>query len=114
MKIRLKYNILYIFIFILAHYSCTKNNSTIETKNDWRNHEDKLKAIDKKLQELSTEIKSIMGNGACKNDSQCKVLGLGAKSCGGYSNFIIFSILDAPEAKITTLVDEFNSEETVS
>lgn len=85
-----------------------KNKHGFDNDSDWNRHDSKLKKIEQRKKTLSQQIKSSMGKGVCREDSHCHVVGLGAKVCEGYSNFLVYSSLDTSEPDLLNLVESFN------
>jgi hypothetical protein len=86
----------------------SKKNPGFDDKSKWEGHNDKLIVLEQKMKSLSTEIKANMGNGKCEYDYECRVAGLGVKTCGGYKNFIVYSIKDTEESELLSLIGQFN------
>jgi hypothetical protein len=74
----------------------------------WGEHRARLDELDSKMKALLAKLKDSHGEGRCDMSSQCKVVGLGAKTCGGYANFLIYSTRDADEPTLLDLVSQFN------
>ncbi len=94
-------------IFILINKK-SKNNPGFDDKTKWTDHSQKLKNLEKKMQDLSSEIKNEMGKGLCKYDDDCYVVGLGVETCDGYNNFLVYSTRDTNEPELLHLVNQFN------
>jgi len=75
----------------------------------WRIREKSLGTLDTQLQGLAKQIQSTQGEGICKNDSQCRVVGLGAKVCNLYKDFLVYSIQDVHEERLLHFISEFNN-----
>lgn len=45
---------------------------------------------------------------SCDDDAQCKSVGIGEKSCGGPSEYKIYSTKTAPDEMVTSLVTNYN------
>lgn len=76
---------------------------------NWKAHDSELTKLEEKLQTLADEIRSEHGSGACGSSDECRVLGLGAKVCGGYNDFLIYSVTDVEEQTLLATVREFNN-----
>lgn len=81
-----------------------------ETARQWNQQQQRLKDLDQQMSVLSKEIKKLAGKSKCESDYHCKVVGLGAKICDGYANFLIYSTFDVGvyESELLHLVEEFN------
>ncbi len=60
-----------------------------------------------KLAQLKADIETFAKNKACSNGNNCRVLGIGAKPCGGPSGFIIYSLTNTDEKQLITKVNEY-------
>jgi hypothetical protein len=114
-KMKNKKNVLiFVLVLLLASiviFFITKTsneNPGFDDKSKWENHEDKLKSLEQKMQEMSAEVKKRMGKGQCKYDDDCHVVGLGLKTCDGYKNFLIYSSKDTNEPELLYFVEQFN------
>ncbi len=85
-----------------------KDNQSNGVEAKWKDRSLQLKSLNQSMQELSAQIKESSGKGKCTDDSHCKVTGLGAKACGKYSNFLVYSTMDTSEGNIIQLVGQFN------
>ena len=74
----------------------------------WGEHKQKLEFLDDRMKKLLKAMQGPHGLGKCRNDDECKVVGLGPKTCEGYNNFLIYSTHDADEPTLLELVREFN------
>lgn len=52
-------------------------------------------------------IQKMIGT-ACDSDTQCKVIGVGDRPCGGYAQFLVYSTSNTDEAKLKSQVAVFN------
>ena len=53
------------------------------------------------------DIQKMIGT-ACDSDTQCKVIGVGDRPCGGYAQFLVYSTTDTDEKKLKSMVAVFN------
>jgi hypothetical protein len=51
-------------------------------------------------------IMQAIGDAACDSDSQCRVIGIGARACGGPQAYAAWSTAATDEADLRRLVDE--------
>jgi hypothetical protein len=71
-----------------------------------------LKAADvtgfKPLEELAQEIKKEIGIPKASKASQCKVIALGSKPCGGPWSYEVYSTETTNESRLSRLVNQYN------
>lgn len=96
------------FVVFYSISKKSKNNPGFDDKSAWSGHNDKLKIYEENMKDFSTKIKSSFGNGVCDYDYECRVAGLGIQTCGGYSNFIVYSVKDTDESQLLGFVSDFN------
>ena len=61
-----------------------------------------------RLQELSTMIVKEIGTPTADEPSQCKLIAVGSKPCGGPAGYLVYSTTKSNEAKLKQMVAEFN------
>ena len=88
--------------------SCTRDSETKREAKNWQSHNAKLNSIETELKDLASKIKNAHGSGKCKMDSDCKIIGLGHQSCGGFRDWLLYSTLDTEETEVIGLVKNFN------
>ena len=106
----------FIFVFVILFASlviflitkASNKNPGFDDKAKWENHEEKLKSLEQKMQNLSAEIKQRMGKGQCKYDDDCHVVGSGLKTCDGYKKFLVYSSKDTNEPEMLYFIEQFN------
>jgi hypothetical protein len=64
---------------------------------------------EQKLSQLKTEIETFAKNKACSGGDNCRVVGIGAKPCGGPTEYLIYSLTNTDEKQLTAKVNEYNS-----
>ncbi|MEO5970705.1 MAG: hypothetical protein ABIQ95_12320 [Bdellovibrionia bacterium] len=74
----------------------------------WQKYSADINDVKSRLKTLGKEIKIARGKSVCKRDLECQVLGLGAKQCGKFKDFLVYSTVDSNEPKLLELVKEFN------
>ncbi len=57
---------------------------------------------------LRDEITAAIGEARCRNLVNCRIVGLGARPCGGPDEFVAYSIWDTDRQHIANLVFEYN------
>lgn len=75
----------------------------------WEEHDQKLVQLEKELSIYAMQIQESAGQGMCRDSYQCKIVGLGAKTCDHYTSYLLYSVADVYEAHILDLVGKFNS-----
>jgi hypothetical protein len=87
--------------------SCQKQPGTPEGE-DWEGRDRRLKELDTGMATLAKKIKAGVGRPECQESADCRLVGLGAKICDGYRDFLIYSTRTTEETKVLPLVKEFN------
>lgn len=59
-----------------------------------------------KLAEMHDEIVDLIGTPTCTDGSQCRVIGVGSKPCGGPWGYLIYSTANVDTVVLQALVDE--------
>jgi len=57
---------------------------------------------------LRNEITAAIGEARCRNLVNCRVVGLGARPCGGPEEYVAYSIWSTDREQISILVSEYN------
>ena len=60
------------------------------------------------LVRLRAEIMEMVGDASCRNVVNCRVVGLGARPCGGPDEYIAYSIWRTMSDEFRNLVSEYN------
>ncbi len=61
-------------------------------------------------EQLRSNIESLIGqNLQCAADSDCKLVGLGARPCGGPDEYRVYSVANGVESKLLSLVSKYNA-----
>lgn len=74
----------------------------------WEKRKARLESLDTRLRALADQIQAVQGESRCERDDQCRIRGIGAKVCGLYKDFIVYSLKDANEPKLLSLLSDFN------
>ena len=90
----LKFLILGFVLFI----SCSKDDISDNTLTI---------ADDQKLEQMGKEIQEFAKNKACSNGDGCRTMPMGAKACGGPTNYIIYSLSKTDEKQLTEKVKQY-------
>ncbi|WNO60228.1 hypothetical protein [Rheinheimera sp. MMS21-TC3] len=61
------------------------------------------------LTELRQEVLALIGDARADNVQQCRVIGFGAKPCGGPAGYIAASVKDIDEATLMAKVEAYNA-----
>ncbi len=81
---------LLVFLFPILFLNCSPTESTLE---------DDRKTLNKQL----SEIKALIAEGACDENTSCYAIGVGSKACGGPKTYLVYSSsidVDALESKV--------------
>lgn len=60
------------------------------------------------LVRLRSEIMKLIGDANCRNVVNCRVVGLGAKPCGGPAEYVAYSIWRTMSDEFGNMVSEYN------
>ena len=75
---------------------------------EWKSHQTEMGLVSKRIDELTPMIREAQGEARCSQDTDCKVIGLGAQVCDEYRDSLIYSTHDAQEQRLLSLTREFN------
>ena len=56
------------------------------------------------------QIRALIGNASCSDASQCRVLPIGARPCGGPEGYLAYSTSSAPEDQLLALAERHKQE----
>jgi hypothetical protein len=84
-----------------------REGSIFESNEKWNAHESEMKNISEQMMNLGEKMKFLAGQCQCRDDNQCRVVGLGKKTCGGYQNFLVYSTIDGDENGLLSLVSQY-------
>jgi hypothetical protein len=59
-------------------------------------------------------IHALVGKAECSSDSQCQVLPIGAKACGGPAGYLAFSNAKTDAAEVQALAERYHAEQQAS
>jgi len=59
-------------------------------------------------------IQALVGKAECSDDSQCKVLPIGAKACGGPASYLAWSTATPGSAELPALAERYRAEQQAS
>jgi len=68
-----------------------------------------IEELRNKVLPLDREIKAIIGAAVCANDNECRVIGYGAKPCGGPGGYLSYSVISTNVTLLEQKVSEFNA-----
>ena len=60
------------------------------------------------LERMAGDFPRLVGAARCENVAQCRSIGIGAKSCGGPWDYLIYSILDIETGLLEARVKHYN------
>lgn len=63
------------------------------------------------MDQLRSRIDSLIGDAACTSASQCRLIGVGAKACGGPKGYRVYSVGRTDSVALASVVDQYNSRE---
>lgn len=66
------------------------------------------------LNQLNHSLDTLTANKACHNDSDCDVLSVGRRACGGPSRFVVISLAHTDKNTIDSLISEITRREEQS
>lgn len=89
----LKLTLLNFVLFV----SCSKQDTITPTVDD------------QKLEQLNKNIEVFAKNKACSGGDNCRSMAMGAKICGGPTNYIIYSLSNTDEKKLAEMVNEYTA-----
>ncbi len=78
--------------------------------SEWTARNVDLKKLDETLKKLGASIQEqVEGHSACKYDDECRVVGLGNETCGGYKDYVIYSSTAVEdEGNLLRAINQFN------
>lgn len=82
-----------------------------ESKSEFDQKDKAMADLKTIQQDLVNQMKAVSGEGVCEEDLDCRVANLGVFSCGGYSDYLVYSVKDANPEILNGLVQKFNSNE---
>ena len=60
------------------------------------------------LEQLKLEIIDFIGIPGCSDDSDCRYIGFGAKPCGGYWEYLVYSMVNVDSIALADKIDQYN------
>ncbi len=63
--------------------------------------------------ETLAQIRTLVGDTACRSDDQCRVLPLGSRPCGGPESYLAWSTASTDQAALAALADRYQSQRQV-
>ena len=76
---------------------------------DWQEHVGEVKALKARMESLLLRMSKAVGEGKCAVDNDCRILGVGAKLCGKFDKYLLYSTAEADESEVRGLVTEYNA-----
>ena len=76
-------------------------------KDDITDNSALIIADDNKLAQLGKDIEEFAKNKACTNGDGCRAMPMGAKACGGPTNYVIYSLSKTDEKQLTEKVKQY-------
>ena len=62
-------------------------------------------ALEKNAKMLHVEMQEMIADRSCDADEQCHAIGIGARACGGFDNFDVYSSKNLDRADVTKKAD---------
>lgn len=62
---------------------------------------------DQKLEQLGKEIEEFAKNKTCSNGDGCRTMPMGAKACGGPTNYIIYALSKTDEKQLAEKIKQY-------
>ena len=84
------------------------SDEQVHAKTEWGRWNVAIGDLDSELRSLAQKIQSSQGEGKCETTSQCRIVGLGARTCGLYKDFLVYSVLDVDAPRLMDQIREFN------
>ncbi len=91
--------------------STATSNKLVEAPVEINNTEEVSKAAPDKatISSAHEQLKQLIDDPSCDNSSQCKVLPVGSRACGGPSSFIVYSSKTANTAEVEKLAKDITA-----
>ncbi|WP_024592230.1 MULTISPECIES: hypothetical protein [unclassified Pseudoalteromonas] len=67
----------------------------------------------KNLSDLNYDLNNMVSNNSCTASFQCKVLEVGARSCGGPSKYAVYSTLNTSQEEAEQLAQQITKQENI-
>ncbi len=95
MNIRIKSTSFFLIIIpAMLLVSCDKDNSESDDLD--------------RLAQMKREIIDMIGEPTCGDSTDCRIIGFGAKPCGGYWEYLVYSIADLDTTLLIQKVNQYN------
>lgn len=82
-----------------------------EPKEDTKGSDEETSFTQEKLEKLYTDIREAASNLSCTQNADCGSLAIGAKACGGPTDYLVYSKSQVDEAKLSQLAEELTEYE---
>ena len=76
--------------------------------NNSKSLEELTQEVNRTIEQLEQEIIDIISIPVCSDDSNCKFIGFGAKPCGGYWEYLVYSIANVDSTILINKVIQYN------
>lgn len=63
------------------------------------------------MDQLKIRIDSLIGDAACTSQAQCRLIGVGAKACGGPKGYRVYSVGKTDSVALAAVVEQYNAHE---
>lgn len=95
----------------IAYIQYTHNFLAMDLAHEakqWQKHDEKSTELSAELKQAAAKIPPLAGDRKCYQSSDCRVVGIGRKACGRFSQFLVYSEIDAEETELLIAVQKFN------
>lgn len=97
----------FLLVSLTAYFGFVNWDSGQSAEN-WRKQGTTLTELNSRLKALSEQIQTAHGESICEVSGQCKLIGMGTRTCGDFKDYLIYSTKDADETRLRSLVTAFN------
>lgn len=97
---------IFLIAFVSASYFIYKKLGVSEA--DWESRHARGIKLEEEQKRLANEINSLVHPAVCHSHYDCKVMGLGAKTCDGYQGYMIYSVVEGKASVVEARIEEFN------
>jgi hypothetical protein len=64
---------------------------------------------DTALDSLRSVVQQLVGEATCNDVGECRLIGFGAKPCGGPASYLVFSIVTTDSVELASTVEQYNA-----
>ncbi len=100
--------VIILFVLIAGGYWVYQKTDKGPPPMSWGERDAEVASLQSEMKKLAEKIESLQGASKCRQDLDCRVVGLGPRECEGYKDFLIYSVLDSDEEPMLAAVKQFN------